>query len=59
MAISRSHAKKSPSQNPVDFFEGKQKGGPLGKSSYLAPDKLKSGAQREKIFGRKDLGDAK
>jgi hypothetical protein len=55
MAISRTHSKKSPSQNPVDFFEGKQKGGADGKSSYKAPDKLTSGTQREKIFGRKDL----
>lgn len=59
MAIARSHAKKSPSQNPKDFFECKQKGGADGKSAYLAPDKLASGTQREKIYGRKDLGDAK
>lgn len=55
MAISRSATKKSPSQNPVAFFEGKQSGGADGKSSYKAPDKLSSGTQREKIFGRKDL----
>ena len=55
MAISRSHSKKSPNQNPVDFYETKQKGGPEGKSSYTAPDKLSSGTQREKIYGRKSL----
>jgi len=57
MAIDREHPpKKSPSQNPVDFFEGKKKGGADGRgSSYKAPDKLTSGTQREKIYGRKDL----
>lgn len=56
MAISRTHSKKSPSQNPVAFFEGKQSGGALGKGSGKVPDKLSSGTQREKIYGRKDLG---
>lgn len=55
MAVSRSFSKKSPSQNPVKFFEGAQSGGADGKSSYKAPDKLSSGTQREKVFGRKDL----
>jgi hypothetical protein len=56
MAISKSHAKKSPSQNPVDFYELKQSGGAEGKNPAKVPDKLKSGAMREKIYGRKDLG---
>ena len=59
MAISRTFAKKQPSQNPVDFFEAKQSGGAHGKSSGKVPDKLSSGTQREKIYGRKDLGDNK
>lgn len=56
MAVSRSHTKKSPSQNPVAFFECKQSGGasPGSKGSGV-PDKLTSGTQREKIYGRKDL----
>jgi len=55
MAISRSWSKKQPSQNPVAFYEGKQSGGVHGKSSGKVPDKLSSGSQREKIYGRKDL----
>ncbi len=55
MAISRSWRKKQPSQNPVAFFEGKQSGGATGKAGGSVPDKLSSGAQREKIFGRKNL----
>lgn len=54
MAISRSHGKKSPSQDPKAFFECKQSGGTKG-ASYKAPDKLSSGSQREKIEGRKSL----
>lgn len=56
MAIARSHNKKSPNQNPVAFFECKQAGGPEGKGGKGVPDKLTSGTQREKIYGRKDLG---
>lgn len=59
MAISRTWSKKAPSQNPVAFFEMKQHGGALGKGSASVPDKLTSGVQREKIFGRKNLGDTK
>lgn len=55
MAVTREIPKKSPSQNPVDFFECKQSGGVRGSSSYKAPDKLSSGTMREKIYGRKDL----
>ena len=54
MAVSRSHSKKEPSQNPVSFFECQQQGGTHGKPTRV-PDKLKSGTMREKIYGRKDL----
>jgi len=56
MAISRTFHKKSPSQNPVAFFEGKQSGGAMPRGGAKVPDKLSSGSQREKIYGRKDLG---
>lgn len=55
MAISRTHSKKAPSQNPVKFFKGEQFGGALGKSTERVPDKLEGGPQREQIYGRKDL----
>lgn len=55
MAISKTHAKKSPSQNPVDFYKSQQFGGPLGKSTERVPDQLKGGPQREQVFGKKDL----
>lgn len=58
MAVSRTITKKSPSQNPVAFFECKQSGGTTG-ASYVAPDKLSSGPMREKLYGRKDLGSKK
>lgn len=55
MAISRdSYPKKSPSQNPVDFFKGVQQGGADGKPQRV-PDKLEGGPLREKIMGRPDL----
>lgn len=53
--ISRDHSKKSPSQNPVAFFEGKQQGGATGKAGSVVPDKLTSGTQRENVMGKKDL----
>ena len=58
MAVSREHSKKAPSQNPVDFFECKQAGGadPGTLKPARVPDKLASGPQREKIYGRKNLG---
>lgn len=59
MAISRTWSKKAPSQNPVDFYECKQSGGPLGKGGASVPDKLTSPAPRERVYGRKDLGDSK
>lgn len=55
MAVARSWSKKSPSQNPVKFYEGKQSGGADGKGGTTVPDKLSSRSQREKIYGRKDL----
>jgi hypothetical protein len=56
MAVARSHAKKSPNQNPVNFYKGEQFGGAEGKSTQKVGDKLKGGPMREKIYGRKDLG---
>lgn len=53
MAISRSHSKKQPSQNPVAFYELKQSGGAKGKGGGSVPDQLKSGTQRERVFGKK------
>lgn len=52
MAIDRSSHKKAPSQNPVDFAMSKQQGGAYGKPQNV-PDVLKSGPQREKVFGKK------
>lgn len=56
MPISKTHAKKSPSQNPVAFYEGKQAGGalPIGKPEKVG-DKISSPACREQIYGRKSL----
>lgn len=51
MAISKDHAKKQPSQNPVDFYQGKQSGGAYGKAGSV-PDQLKGGPMREKIMGK-------
>ncbi len=54
MAVSRSVSKKSPSQNPVAFFECKQSGGASpGSAGTKVPDKLSSGTQREKVYGKK------
>jgi len=55
MAISKTHAKKSPNQNPVAFYKSEQFGGAEGKSTQKVGDKLTGGPQREKIYGRKDL----
>jgi hypothetical protein len=54
MAVTRSHSKKAPTQNPVAFFECKQQGGTHGTPTKVG-DKLASGAMREKIYGRKGL----
>ena len=58
MAISKTHAKKSPSQLPNGFYESKQQGGAYG-SPQNVPDVMRSGTMREKIYGRKDLGKSK
>lgn len=55
MAVDRKYSKKAPSQSPVAFFECKQQGGTHGKAQKVG-DKLASGAQREKVYGRKSLG---
>lgn len=57
MAISKTHDKKSPNQNPVDFYKLKQFGGPLGLSSpQKVGDRLSGGPMLEKIDGRPALG---
>jgi hypothetical protein len=55
MAISKTHAKKSPNQNPVDFYKSKQFGGATGASTQKVGDKLTGGPMREQIMGRKSL----
>lgn len=55
MSVSKTHSKKSPSQNPVDFYEMKQSGGAEGKGGSTVPDKLSSGKMREQIYGRKGM----
>ena len=55
MPIAKTHAKKSPTQNPVDFYKLKQSGGAEGKGAGKVPDKLSGGPMYEKIYGRKDL----
>ena len=54
MAISKSHAKKSPTQNPVEFYKLSQSGGAEGKGGGNVPDKLSGGPQRERVFGGKN-----
>lgn len=54
MAISKTHDKKSPTQNPVDFYQSKQFGGaPGGSSKKSVPDQLSGGPMREKVMGNK------
>jgi hypothetical protein len=55
MAISKTHSKKAPNQNPVAFYKSEQFGGAEGKSTQKVGDKLSGGPQREKVMGRKDL----
>jgi hypothetical protein len=55
MAVAKTHGKKSPSQNPVDFYKLKQHGGAEGKGAQKVGDKLTGGPMQEKIFGRKSL----
>ena len=54
MAIRNSRSsQKSPSQSPTAFFKGEQSGGAHGGGKYVAPAKLSSGPQREKVMGTK------
>lgn len=56
MAISKTHAKKSPTQNPVSFYKSEQFGGPPGGSkAQKVPDQLTGGPQRELVMGKKEL----
>lgn len=52
--ISKSHAKKSPTQAPTAFYKSEQQGGAHGKPTKVG-DKLTGGPMREQIYGRKDL----
>lgn len=54
MAISKTHSKKAPSQNPSAFYKSEQQGGARG-STERVPDKLSGGPQREQVFGKKEL----
>ncbi len=56
MPISRDNAKKSPNQNPVDFYKSEQAGGARGQTTQRVPDELTGGPQREKVMGKKELG---
>ena len=58
MPVSKTHAKKSPNQNPVDFYKLKQFGGAEGKGAAKVGDKLTGGPMCEKIYGRKTLSSA-
>lgn len=51
MSISKTWAKKSPSQNPVAFFKGVQQGGAHGKPQSV-PDVLSGGPMRERVYGK-------
>lgn len=51
MAQTKPSGKKQPSQNPTDFFKGKQTGGAHGKPGSV-PDKLSGGPMREKVWGK-------
>lgn len=53
MAISRKIDPKAPSQNPVDFYKGKQEGGAHGKPSRVG-EKLQGGPTRE-VMRKKGL----
>lgn len=56
MPISKTHAKKSPAQNPVSFYKSEQFGGPLGQAKpQKVGDKLTGGPMREQLMGRKSL----
>lgn len=51
MAIKRDIPPKAPSQNPVDFYKGKQQGGAHGSPSNVG-ERLKGGPTREKMSRR-------
>ncbi len=55
MPVSKTHAKKSPNESPVDFYKLKQFGGAEGKGTQKVGDKLTGGPMREQIMGRKSL----
>lgn len=55
MPISKTHSKKSPNQNPVDFYKSKQFGGAEGKSTQKVGDKLTGGPMRELVMGKASL----
>lgn len=55
MAISSSHDKKSPNQNPTDFYKSQQFGGARGQTKESVPQELPSGPQRENVMGNKAL----
>ncbi len=48
MGVSRKTTPKAPTQNPVDFYKGKDHGGPHGKPSNV-PERLQGGPMREKM----------
>ena len=55
MAVDRSHFKKAPSQNPLDFYQLKQQGGAYGMATKV-PDTFKTKtADKEKLMGRPNL----
>ncbi len=55
MAVSKSHAKKSPNQSPTAFYKLEQFGGAEGKGTQKVGDHLTGGPMREQINGRKSL----
>jgi hypothetical protein len=55
MPVSKVHDKKSPLQNPVDFYKLFQAGGAEGKGKQKVGDKLTGGPMMEKLYGRTTL----
>jgi hypothetical protein len=55
MAVDRSHGKKSPSQNPIDFYMLKQAGGAYGMPTKVPDTFNTKTADREKLMGRPNL----
>jgi hypothetical protein len=52
MAITKSReSRKSPSQNPTEYFKSVPSGGTHGAKNYTAPTKLSGGPQRENVMG--------